>query len=64
MDDAGTEVDPAAVERLVIPQQFVRQVYAILRPGTTVMVTDAVVLPSTTGPRLEVINADPPGRTQ
>jgi hypothetical protein len=62
MNDAGAEVDPAAVERLVIPQQFVQRVYPLLQPGTTVMVTDAAVLPTTTGARLDVINADPPPR--
>lgn len=58
--ESGTEVDPAATARIDIPDDFVNAVYAVLRPGATVLVTDAAITPATTGATLDVINADPP----
>jgi hypothetical protein len=60
MGEAGTQVDPEAVARLRIPADFVRQVNAILTPGATVFVTAQPLSPTSTGPSMQVVDADPP----
>lgn len=64
MGESGTEVDPAAIDRVDIPDAFVNEVYAVLVPGTTVLATDAALSPATTGSTLDIVNADPPLRKQ
>ncbi len=41
-------------------REFVRRVFDVLALGTTVLVTDEPITPQTTGPSLDVINADAP----
>ncbi len=58
--DAGVELSQASIARIKIPESFVNRLYTVLAPGTTVLVTDAVVTRATSGVPLQVINADPP----
>jgi len=37
-------------------------VSTVLTPGATVIVTDQTMTPSTTGPLLQVVDADPPAK--
>lgn len=60
MEESGMPVDPAAVARIDIPDEFANEVYSVLTPGATVLVTDEAITPATTGETLDVINADPP----
>ncbi|MEO8003249.1 MAG: L,D-transpeptidase [Arenimonas sp.] len=53
-------LDPAAVKRIAIPVDFARSVYDILTPGTTLVLTDAQVLPRTTGKDMTVMTAGTP----
>jgi hypothetical protein len=62
MGEAGGDPDPATIARIKIPPDFVKQVASVLTPGATVIVTDQAMSPSTTGPHLEVVDADPPAR--
>ncbi len=55
---APMNLDDAA--RVSVPAPFAAEVLKILAPGATLYVTDAAVLPETTGPRLNVLNSDPP----
>ena len=59
-DRAGQEADAALGERIEIPPEFVIKVNEIVAPGATVLITDELVTPSTSGPRLDVINSEPP----
>jgi hypothetical protein len=52
--------DPEKVAAISLDKQFLRNVYSLLAPGTTLVVTDASVNKSTTGRKLEVIDADKP----
>ncbi|HMN45617.1 MAG TPA: L,D-transpeptidase [Povalibacter sp.] len=56
----GTEPDPAIESRLEMPPEFVRAVFGVLTIGSTVLITDEAITPSTTGETLDVVNADPP----
>ena len=53
-------LDPAAVKRIAVPVDFARLVYDILTPGATLVLTDARVLPRTTGKDMTVITAGTP----
>lgn len=53
-------LDPMAVKRIVVPVDFARSVYDVLTPGTTLVLTDARVLPRTTGKDVTVITAGTP----
>jgi hypothetical protein len=53
-------LDPAAVKRIAVPVDFARSVYDILTPGTTLVLTDAQILPRTTGKDMTVISAGTP----
>jgi hypothetical protein len=59
LGEAGTQVDPAALARINIPATFVRQVNSILTPGATLLVTDEALSSQTSGPMLQVVDADP-----
>ncbi len=54
-------LDPSQADRVRMPPEFAKSIYAILSPGTTLLVTDAPVLEQTTGVALNVMNADRPG---
>jgi hypothetical protein len=62
MGEAGGDPDPATIARIRIPPAFVKQAGSVLTPGATLIVTDQPILPSTTGPLMQVIDADPPKR--
>jgi hypothetical protein len=62
MGEAGGDPDPATIARIKIPPEFVKEVSSVLTPGATVIVTDQAMSPSTTGPLLQVVDADPPAR--
>jgi len=57
---APETLDPMAVKRIVVPVDFARSVYDVLTPGTTLVLTDARVLPRTTGKDVTVITAGTP----
>lgn len=59
-EESGTELDAGLAARLEIPQPFVASVLPILKSGATILVTDAAITPTTSGPKLDIINADPP----
>ncbi len=59
-DRAGQEPDVALAERIEIPAEFISKVSEILAPGATVLVTDELVTPATSGPQIDVINSEPP----
>jgi hypothetical protein len=58
--EEGTQVDPAAVARIKIPADFVARLNAILTPGATLFVTDESLYPETSGPMVQLVDADPP----
>ena len=60
-EENGTQVDPTAVARIKIPDDFVAKVNGILTPGATLFVTSAALYTQTTGTMVQVIDADPPG---
>jgi hypothetical protein len=62
MGEAGGDPDPATIARIKIPPTFVKELSTILAPGVTVIVTDRPMTPTTTGPLLQVVDADPPAR--
>jgi hypothetical protein len=62
MGEAGGDTDPATIARISIPVEFVKEASSVLTPGATVIVTDQAITPSTTGPLLQVVDADPPAK--
>jgi len=59
-DDEGSVLSAEAVERVRMPPEFVVQVFPLLEPGTTMLVTDAPLLTETTGQSLTVLaNGEP-----
>lgn len=58
--EQGTQVDPNAVARIKIPLHFVAQLNGILTPGATLLVTNEALYPQTSGPIIQVVDADPP----
>lgn len=58
--DAGLPMDPAEAARVVLPPPFIAAATPYLAPGTTLMVTDAPILPSTTGVEMTVVTNTPP----
>jgi len=62
--EQGTQVDPNAVARIKIPADFAARVTGILTPGTTLLVTNEALYPQTSGPMLQVVDADPPAKSQ
>jgi L,D-transpeptidase catalytic domain len=57
---AGQEADVALAQRIEIPPEFVSKVSEIITPGATVLLTDELVTPATSGPQIDVINSEPP----
>ena len=64
MGEQGTQVDPMAVARLKLPAQFAARLNGILVPGATLFVTNEALSPQTTGPMVQVVDADPPTPNQ
>jgi hypothetical protein len=64
MGEQGTQVDPMAVARIKLPDDFVARVNAILSPGATLLVTREALYTQTTGPTVQVVDSNPPARSQ
>ena len=54
----GNTLDPAIVAAVRVPPDFAAEVYDVLAPGSTIVLTDAAILPKTTGKAMTVITAD------
>ena len=54
----GNTLDPALVANIRVPPDFAAEVYDVLAAGSTLVVTDAAILPQTTGKAMTVITAD------
>ncbi|KAF1006160.1 MAG: hypothetical protein GAK28_02778 [Luteibacter sp.] len=59
-DEANKVVDEALVDRVAVPREFMEKLLPLLVPGSVLLATDESVQPSTTGPKLQVIDSDPP----
>jgi len=57
---SGKVPDPLLAERIEIPPEFIPLVSQAIGPGATVLVTDELITPATSGPRLDIINSEPP----
>jgi hypothetical protein len=64
MGEAGTQVDPMAVARIKLPADFAVRLNGILTPGATLFVTHESLYPQTTGTMVQVVDADPPTKSQ
>ena len=60
MDDQGRTPDPNAINRIHMPEEFLRKAYPLFVPGTTLVITDAPALESTTNVSLTVFDTLPP----
>ena len=58
--EKGQTVDPAALQKVHIPEDFVRLVYSVIGPGTTVLATSGGIVDGSSGRRATVIEADKP----
>ena len=54
----GNTLDPAIVANIRVPPDFAAKVYDELAPGSTIVLTDAAILPQTTGKAMTVITTD------
>lgn len=54
----GSTLDNEVVSRVTVSPEFGRLVYDQMKPGTSLVVTDAAVLPKTTGPAMTVITSE------
>jgi hypothetical protein len=61
--EQGTQVDPNAVARIKMPADFAARLNGILTPGATLFVTNEALYPQTSGPMLQVVDADPPSKS-
>jgi hypothetical protein len=59
---AGTDADPAAIARIKIPAEFVGRVNSILTTGATLFVTNEPLSEQTSGPMVQVVDANPPAK--
>jgi hypothetical protein len=64
LGEQGTQVDPKAVARIKMPADFAARVNGILTPGATLFVTNEALYPQTSGPMLQVVDADPPTKSR
>jgi hypothetical protein len=62
--EQGTQVDPNAVARIKMPAGFASRINGILTPGATLFVTNEALYRQTSGPMLQVVDADPPTKSQ
>jgi L,D-transpeptidase catalytic domain len=56
MDDLNRPLDGDGFKRIRIPEAFIRAAYPLFVPGTTMMITDAPVLESTTNVSLTIFD--------
>lgn len=59
-DAAGTDLSSVVGGRVRMPQEFARQLYPLLVPGTTMLVTDAPVLEENSGRNVTVMGSGNP----
>jgi hypothetical protein len=59
---AGTDADPTAIARIKVPSEFVSRVNSILTTGTTLFVTNEALSTDTSGPMVQVVDANPPAK--
>jgi hypothetical protein len=59
-DDAGAALSTVVGSRMHLPQDFARQLYPLLEPGTTLLIMDAPVLAQNTSDRMTVMGAGVP----
>jgi hypothetical protein len=62
LGEQGTQVDPNAVARIKLPADFAARLNGILTPGATLFVTNETLYPQTSGPMIQVVDADPPSK--
>jgi hypothetical protein len=62
--EQGTQVDPNAVARIKMPAGFAARINGILTPGATLFVTNEALYPQTSGPMVQVVDADPPTKSR
>jgi len=60
-DEAGKVVDEALVDRVAVPREFMEKVLPLLSPGSVLLATDESIQPAGTGPKVQVIDSNPPG---
>jgi hypothetical protein len=58
--DTGTDLSHVVGGRVHMPQEFSRQLYPLLTPGTTLLVTDAPVLEENSGTQMTVMGSGNP----
>ena len=59
-DAAGTDLSSVVGGRVRMPQDFAKQLYPLLVPGTTMLVTDAPVLEENSGKQMTVMGSGNP----
>lgn len=64
MGEQGTQVDPNAVARIKILPDFANRLNGILTPGATLFVTNEALSPTSSGPMVQVVDADFPTTSQ
>jgi hypothetical protein len=64
LGEQGTQVDPNAVARIKMPAEFAARINGILTPGATLLVTNEALYPQTSGPMIQVVDADPPAKSR
>lgn len=62
--EQGAQVDPVAVVRIKLRADFAARLNGILTPGATLFVTNEALYPQTSGPMVQVVDADPPAKTR
>jgi hypothetical protein len=62
--EQGTQVDPMAVARIKLPSDFAARLNGLLTPGTTLLVTSETLYPQTSGPKVQIADADPPANSR
>lgn len=58
--EAGTVLGPDAFRQVSVPRDFVEAVYAQLRPGAVLLLTDAPILPAQLQAERQILDAEPP----
>jgi hypothetical protein len=59
-DDAGRTLTRDEFARVRLPRGFLDALRPLLAPGTTLVLTDAPILPNTTGTAMTVVTNQPP----
>jgi hypothetical protein len=59
-DDAGRTLDAKQLARVRLPRGFLAVLQPSLQPGAALVVTDAAILPQTTGQSISIVTNQPP----